>query len=255
MKRMLLLALVAMLCLAAACGETAKAPETGTDETAVSESDTVTPEPQPGEEPEEDTSGTDTPDTAPTDFTGLLLEQCVADAWPFSGVLPDITLDCPGAEAINAAIDEEFTEIADDPMWDLHYEVYQGAGRVLSVLMVQAGPNDCVYYTPYNLDLTTGEALTAQALLALLGVDEEALATRELTLMGEAFDSRYGEAKDTMEDTEFYDGQRAATTDPGNADTERIWIGEGNELYFAGRIYALAGAEYYESPLATGMVF
>ena len=245
MKKLLPLALAMLLCLtAAACGQTGDS--TG-EEASDTDIDLVDPLP-------EDDSGTDTQPAA-QDFTGLPLEQCVADAWPYDGVLAHITLDCPGAEAINAAIDEAFTELADDPMWDVHYEVYKGAGRVLSVLMVQSGPNDVAYYPPYSLDLATGQALTGQELLDLLEVDAGELAELELTVMGEEFDRLNAGARDSMEDTKFYDGQRDATIDPDNADTERVWIGEGDQLYFAGRIYALAGAGYYEHALSTGLTF
>lgn len=243
MKKLLLLALAMLLCLMAACGQTGDSAGEDSD----TDIDLVDPLP-------EDDSGTDT-QPVNQDFAGLPLEQCVTDAWPYPGVLAHITLDCPGAEQINAAIDEAFTELADDPMWDVHYEVYKGAGRVLSMLMVQSRPNGVVYYTPYSLDLATGEALTGAELLDLLGVDAEELAQLELTVMGEEFDRVNAEVRDSIEDTAFYDGQRAATVDPSNADTERVWIGEGDQLYFAGRIYALAGAGHYEHALATGLTF
>lgn len=190
----------------------------------------------------------------PVDLTTLSVEQCVTDAWAYPDVLPHIALDCPGADAINAEIESKFTEIADDPMWELHYEAYKGAERVLSVVMVQK-INDSLYYTPYNLDLATGQALTGAELLELLEVDPAELAQMEQAILAEQFVYQFGTAESTMTDEEFYNGQYERTTSAENTDTERVWFGPQGQLYFVGRIYGLAGAEYYEYEMATGLIF
>lgn len=202
----------------------------------------ATPEPEPDVLPEP------LPDGA-----ALTVADCVEDAQ--SGAVPRIILDCPGAEQINAAIDEKFASSWDDPMFQLHYEAALGfGGRVLSVLMVLGGPNDWTEYTPYVLDLTTGQALTGPELLALLGQDPEALKALESTLLGQEFDRQFSQAE-AVTDAAFYDQQYQRTVSPDNAQTDRLWLDAGGQLCFAGRIFGLAGAEYYEYPLGTGLVF
>ena len=113
--------------------------------------------------------------------------------------------------------------------------------------------NDVVVYGVYNLDLASGLALSGAELLEKLDVDPAYLVQLEQALLGEEFTYLYGQF-DTGDD-EFYTGQYDRTTDPANAETDRIWIGQDGQLQFIGRIYSMAGAEYYEYPLATGLFF
>lgn len=194
-----------------------------------------------------------TPDPVP-EAVSLAAEEFVEDLWPGEHVLPRITVDCPGAEEINAAIESEFSSIAEDPLWELRYEAAKGAsGRVLSVVMIKSA-NDWTEYTPYNLDLLTGEALTGPELLALLGQDEAELKNLESALLGEEFTRQFGSGEG-ISDAEFFEGQRQRTTSLDNTQVDRIWFSGDGTLCFAGRIYGIAGAEYYEYPLSTGLVF
>ena len=187
------------------------------------------------------------------DYASLTVADCVEDAGSTPGVIPHIRLDCPGAQSINAAIDSAFAASADDPLWETHYECAIGGSRVLSVLMVQQA-NDSVFYTAYNLDMATGQALTGAELLALLGQDPAALKAKELAVMAQEFTHLYGGLIGQM-DQSFYDQQYARTTSIDNAQTDNLWFGADGQLYFTGRIYAMAGAEYYESALPTGVTF
>ena len=138
-------------------------------------------------------------------------------------------------------------------MWELHYEYAKGAGRVLSVVMVKK-IDDWLEYTPFDLDLATGERLSGAELLALLDVDSAELAQLEQSVMGEEFTHQFGRVQDQT-DEEFYNGQYERTTSPDNVELEKLWFAADGQLLFAGRIYGLAGAEYYEYPLSTGLVF
>lgn len=258
MRRVIsLLALVLCLCLTAACGAEDVLSEMtgGRSDTVLDDSGTDSSEPVvlPGEDIESD-SATDAQDQdAGSDFTALSADQCVTDALADPRVLPRITVDCPGADQINQAIQDEFYQVSEDPMWELHYEYAKGAGRVLSVVMVKKA-NDWMEYTPYNLDLATGQALSGAELLALLQVDENELANLEQAVLGEEFTHQFGGMKEQTDQT-FYDGQYARTTSPDNAELDRLWFAGDGQLCFAGRVYGLAGAEYYEYPLSTGLVF
>ena len=268
-KTGLILLLALCFCLTAACGAedvlgtaatdapAAEEPAQAGDMDAASETDAAPAEAEPaGEASDTDVSAPAEPEDAGTEapalsFTELTAEQCVTDALEEPGVLPRLTLDCPGAEEINGQIAERFTGETEDPNWIVHYEVFK-AGDVLSLLMVEQTANDCTYYTPYRLDLATGQTLSAQALLEKLSLDGDALVDREVQVMAEEFDHRFGDVKD-MTDPDFYDGQRERTTDLVNGETERIWLDDDGQLRFVGRIYGMAGAEYYEYPLAAGL--
>ena len=210
-------------------------------------------EPADGDDdPQQDAPEEQTPNSGDQDYTALSAEQCVEDAWPEPNVLPRITLDCPGAQTINSQIQSQFSALADDPMCDVHYEVFKGAGRVLSILMVQR-VNESAYYTPFNLNLETGEALSGAGLLSVIGQDEAGLRELELALLGQEF--TYQNGGEQAENEELYAQQYDRTTDPSNADTQRVWLAYGGELYFVGRLYALEGAEYYEYRIPTGLFF
>ncbi len=186
-------------------------------------------------------------------FAALSPEECITDFWPETpGVLPRIVLDCPGADTINAGIQAQFSDLADDPMWEVHYECCKGSGHILSIVIVRQ-MNDSAWYTPYNLDLDTGEALDGGALLALLGVDGQALAELETALLGDEFTYQYGGMQ--AGDPDFYAQQYARTTDPANTDIENVWFSGDGQLCFLGRIYNMVGAESSEYPIGTGMFF
>lgn len=201
-----------------------------------------------GEQTEEQTG--ETPESEGFDYAALTADDCVEDAWPEEGVLPRITLDCQGAEDINAAIQEGFTAYADDPMCVVYYQYFKNE-QVLSILMVLDYQTDYKTYTPYNLDLSTGQEMTPAELMALFGVTQEELAALELELLGQEFEYQYGGMKDS--DEAFYQQQYELTTAGENADTDRLWIGGDGQLYFVGRVYALAGADSYEYIMGSGL--
>ncbi|MCD8087229.1 MAG: hypothetical protein LUE22_01390 [Oscillospiraceae bacterium] len=190
------------------------------------------------------------PETTGFDYDALTAEDCVEDAWPEEGVLPHITLDCQGAEDINAAIDEAFAAYADDPMCIVYYQYFKNE-QVLSILMVLDYQTDYKIYTPYNLDLSTGQEMTPEELMGLFDITAEELAALELELLGQEFEYQYGGLKSSDED--FYQQQYDRTVADENADTDRLWIGGDGQLYFVGRIYAMAGADSYEYIMGSGL--
>ena len=260
-KIAIILSLALCLWVLAACGQptvqsggATPAPE---QETAEVGEDSGTDLYLPGDAGYEDDSATDAEDAsaADTDWTALDPEDCVEDLAPFEGMVPHITLDCPGADEINGQIQDVFVTLADDPECQgLYYLCGKGAGRVLSVVMVQQGPNDTIFFTPYNLDLATGEALDSEELLSLLEVDVDELKNLEQAIMGDAFVHLYGDGSN-QQDRTFYDEQYQRTTAPDNTEVECIWLAGDGQLTFAGRIYSLAGAEYYLNALGTGLIF
>ncbi len=268
MKRFLLFFLTACFILAAGCApaqdgaDSPIAPAEPTEEPAeepaadpASGSDAEPAQTDPETPPETEASASDTPGEpdADTDFTALSLEEIVTDAMEEPEVLPRIALDCPGAQAINGDIAARFSRDASDPEYNVYYEASR-TGDVVSILLVDRTPmNDVVLYGVYNLDLATGLALTGQELLEQLDLTEEYVAAAEVEAMGSLFTEMYFQYGEQMGD--FYQQMYDRTTDPENADTGRVWIGPDGQLRFIGRIYALAGAEYYEYPISLGLYF
>lgn len=238
---------------AEAAADTAGEPEGETADSDDSDTDLVLSPDSSSEGSATDAEEADTWKSEETyDFSSWTVAECVEDGWDYEGVLPHITVPCTGADQINADIAGRFTELAEDPLVNVYYECGKGADRILSVVMVQQ-INDSLSYTAYNLDLVTGQRITGREMLALLGVDENELSNLELAMMGEEFTVMFGTMQG--EDEAFYNEQYAATTSPDNAELDRVWIGAQGQLFFAGRIYSMAGAAYYEYALDTGMVF
>ncbi|MGM9614535.1 MAG: hypothetical protein ACI3W7_03260 [Oscillospiraceae bacterium] len=187
------------------------------------------------------------------DLTALTLEELVTDAEGTEGQLPRITANCAGAAYINDDIDGSFRHLLDDEYCSVYYDAAKN-GRILSIVIAENYDGDCSYYTPYNLDLTTGQYLTGAELLALLNADASVIGDTEIAIMAEEFEHMFGtEPGEDMAD--FYQEQYERTISPENAELDRVWLGYGGELYFVATIYSLAGADFYQYPMSTGLYF
>jgi outer membrane murein-binding lipoprotein Lpp len=229
-------------------GEETMAQPDDTDqaEQAVTDSDALTDQEAAEALPEE----TVTEETViSVDFIGLSPEECITEV----DGLPQLVVDCQGARAINQDIQDTFTSVVQDEYVSYYYECHKGADRFLSLLLATHYDDDVTYYTPYNLDLATGQWVTGQELLELLGLEEETLIQTELTLLGEEFTYEYGGLAESEES--FYQQQYDRTVARENAETDRLWFGADGRLNFVGRIYAMAGAESYEYPMNSGYYF
>ena len=185
-----------------------------------------------------------------TDFTALSLEECVTDADGAAGQLPRIVLACPGADSINEDIEGTFRYLVDADYCTLYYTASKN-GRVLSVMIAQLFDGDSSYYTPYLLDLSTGERMSGRDLLDRMGLSAEDVSAAELAIMGQEFEYQYG-AESLGENADFYEEQYERTVSEDNAELSRLWLGDGGELNFVARIFSMAGAEFYEYPMGTG---
>lgn len=187
------------------------------------------------------------------DLAALSLEELVTDAEGTDGQLPRITANCAGAAYINDDIEGSFRHLLDEEYCSVYYDAAKN-GRILSIVIAENYDGDCSYYTPYNLDLTTGQYLTGAELLSLLNADAAVISDTEIAVMAEEFEHMFGtEPGEGMAD--FYQEQYERTISPDNAELDRVWLGYGGELYFTARIYSLAGAEFYEYPMSTGLYF
>jgi len=187
------------------------------------------------------------------DFSSLSVSECVTDADGAAGQLPRIVLDCPGADYINDDIEGTFRYLVDADYCTLYYDVSKN-GPILSILIAQLYDGDASYYTPYRLDLSTGEAIGGAELLGYLGLNSGDLADTELQIMGEEFEYQYG-AESQGENADFYYEQYDMPVSPDTAELNRLWLDGEGELNFVAKIYSLAGAEFYEYPMGTGYYY
>lgn len=203
-------------------------------------------------------SGEDVPAALPdeepaSDLTALSLEELVTDADGAPGQLPRITASCSGAAYINDDIEGSFRYLVDDSSCTLYYDAYKN-GDILSLVVAQNWANDCSYYTPYNLDLATGAYLSGEDLLARLGAESTVIGDAEIGVMTEEFEHLYGNLAEG-ENAGFYQEQYERTISTDNIELHRVWLAYGGALTFVARIYSLAGAEFYEYPMSTGLYY
>lgn len=187
------------------------------------------------------------------DFVTLSVEECVADADGAAGQLPRIVLDCPGADAINEDIEGAFRYLVDADYCTLYYTASK-TGPVLSLMIAQLYDGEASYYTPYMLDLSTGERMTGTELLGLMELSEDVVVNAELRIMGDEFEYQHG-AQSQGEAADFYYEQYYRTVSSDNAELGRLWLDDEGELNFVAKIYSLAGAEFYEYPMGTGFYY
>ena len=208
-----------------------------------------------------DVGGQEEPAAAPqlpeeeqdVDFTALSVSECVADADGAPGQLPVIILECPGAASINEDIEGTFRYLVGDDYCTLYYTASKN-GPILSVMIAQLYDGDASYYTPYLLDLSTGERIGGRGLLGVMDLSEDDVSAAELRIMGEEFEYQYG-PESLGENADFYQEQLERTTAGDNAELNRLWLDDEGELNFVARIYSLAGAEFYEYPMGTGYFY
>ena len=105
-----------------------------------------------------------------------------------------------------------------------------------------------------NTAYLDGRQISGRELLGMLGVSENDLRDAELGLMGTEYESQFGSGREFVGE-EVYNEQYEKTVAPENAEIDRVWIGDGGLLMFVAKIYSLAGADFYEYPMAAGYMF
>ena len=265
MKRtiILTLSLLAALLLLTACttetpevsqsfpidGESAQ-PASASEAASVPEETPFIPETEPPIPTETPVAGAD--DLPGDDLISLDIASLVGALEGSDGMLPFILPDCPAAGEINEDIEGRFGYLIGEEFCYMSYECYKGLnGRILSVIITQRFDDDFTSRTPYNIDLASGTWISGEELLDILGISEEELTEAELSIMAVEFENAYGAAYGE----EFYEAQLARTVAPENAELDRLWLGDLGALMFTARLYSMAGADYYEYPLAAGYSF
>ena len=87
-----------------------------------------------------------------------------------------------------------------------------------------------------------------------MDLPSNAVGDTEIAIMAEEYEHMYG-GFDEGDTAPFYQEQYDRTVSPDNAELERLWLSYGGELSFVGKLYSMAGAEFYEYILPTGFYF
>ena len=130
--------------------------------------------------------------------------------------------------------------------YSLDYEAWLN-GEIASILVTaKRAESDIVEYHTYNLNVATGARATGADLIAVLGLDEDGFTAAAQQAASDKFEALYS----GMEGDEFYKKQYDKTM---SADafglTMPMYLDGSGRLCVIARIYALAGAAYYDYPL------
>ena len=130
--------------------------------------------------------------------------------------------------------------------YSLDYEAWLN-GEIASILVTaKRAESDIVEYHTYNLNVATGARATGADLIAVLGLDEDGFTAAAQQAASDKFEALYS----GMEGDAFYKEQYDKTM---SADafglTMPMYLDGSGRLCVVARIYALAGAAYYDYPL------
>lgn len=285
MKKLLalLLALTMVLSLAA-CGEkTEEAPKEPLQEELPEEKEETpdaepeapaeeeelpteeTPEEQPEETPEEEPELPELSGIAgeadgywyEVDAGSATYTDNVGNELTYTYAIPAFNVDSADASAMNADIEsvcsgyvEEMKQAEAEGYslmtYEVAYEAYQNA-NIVSILVKVRMEADVVLYYTYNLDVSTGTRATGADLVAAVGMTEDGFIEAAQQVTSAKFEEMYGMLKGDASMGAMYDEQYAKTmsADAFSMTTPMFLNGSG-KLCMVARIYAMAGASYYD---------
>ncbi len=223
------------------------------------------PAPSPTPEPTEVPVSTEVPASTDAPVPGPDDPGLVTDAFVYQGSdefgpaeyrVPTINL--PGAEAVNAQIWQDMYETTLGG--DAGIESRQGNGGfivrnmfyrwavngdVLSVwATAELDVNDIVEYFVYNVSYPDGAQLSDDELLARAGMDPDQFRELSRLALTSKFNALYGGLQDP-DLVSFKEDQLAQTQSDENVQTVQPFLDDNGAMCVIGRIYSMAGAEYY----------
>lgn len=251
-----ILLLAVALCGLAGCGGSEAedaveaAPAITPEETAAP---TETPEsPAETEEPAEE-EAVEAPEPVTVDLENLVTDAYNESVGNMRFAIPQINIDTDAVEAINqeiwgtlyTGVAEELVSSGSGGSQYISYEWYVN-GSILS-LVIECDPYDVdtLDFYVYNVDITTGAALTKEELVSAYGMSES-----------DYFESvrkaLYSDNYDVYEEfcayvgTDFVNEQLSKTISEDNVNAAQPFVNGDGQLCVAASIYALAGAECYD---------
>jgi len=178
----------------------------------------------------------------------------------YSYSVPAFNLDSADASDMNEEIEaicapiiaemQEAEETGFSLMYNsVSYEAYQN-GDIVSLLLIMNTDIEVVEYHVFNLNVVTGERASGAEMVNVSGLTEDAFVEAAMA----ATEAKFMELYDGMqEDVDNFDEQLAKTmsADVFSLSAPMYLNGEG-KLCIIARIYALAGASYYDHILELG---
>ena len=184
----------------------------------------------------------------------------VGNEMAYTYAVPAFNVDSPDASDMN----EELEAVAGTAISEMKeaeangyslmytsvdYEAYQN-GDIVSLLLVMTTDIELIEYHVFNLNVATGERASGAEMALYAGMDEAAFVEAAMAATEAKFLELYGGLEDLGD---FYEEQYAKTmsADVFSLSAPMYLNGEGKICIIA-RIYALAGASYYDHILTLG---
>lgn len=176
--------------------------------------------------------------------------------------VPHINIDSIRIQALNDAIYEKYyntcyvkevkegMEQYGEPGYGTIDYSWSVADDMLSII-ISAEPYSYSWpeYEVYNISISQGRVLTVEEFLAVCCIEYDEYLLGAKNALGSYYCRGYEAAKDYLENSEdektFYVEQLMKTIDEENVKLARPYINEYGELMIVGRVYSLAGADYY----------
>jgi hypothetical protein len=165
--------------------------------------------------------------------------------------MPAINIDSEDAEEIN----KEISDLCGDIFYEgkqcqesqttlvttsLDYASYQNE-NIVSLFITAENCWGLTDYYVYNIDTVTGEEFDNDDILNALSLTEADFNS----LFETAINNMFAELKDNSEDDSIYKEQIGKTLDEDNIDDAQLFIGNDNSLWALGKVYSIAGGEFY----------
>lgn len=116
--------------------------------------------------------------------------------------------------------------------------------NILSILLAVSMPDDCVFYSTWNLNKDTGLEITGPELLDCFDYTENAFAELAIQAAGAAFIDIYGDP----DHDEFCREQYEKTISPDGFNAYMpLFLNDDGNLCLIAPVFSLAGADYYET--------
>lgn len=181
----------------------------------------------------------------------------VGNEMTYTYAVPAFNVDSPDASDMNEELElvagtaiaemKEAEENAYSLMYtSVSYEAYQN-GDIVSLLLILNTDIEVVEYAVFNLNVVTGERASGAEMVMYAGMTEDAF----VEAAQNATEAKFMELYDGLQDqVDYFDEQYAKTmsADVFSLSAPMYLNGEGKVCIIA-RIYALAGASYYDHVL------
>lgn len=261
----LLLAFALLFTLCACKKAEARVEDTARQEQPQSQEAEQAPVPENKEETPSEPEQTENPPEAMEEDDGELWEDAYVDegnlldefgeSQPYSYRIPAFRGESEGAARLNERIAADCEEALQDlqaakeenrePIYyQISYKAYRSGDYASILLVLDTRVNDIICYRTYNLNTETGREVTGPELLEIMGYSEESFRAAAIARVTDYFEETWG----GFAEDEFYLAQyRKTVSADAYGDFLPFFLNNEGELNFVVPVYALAGADSYET--------